>query len=129
MKRWTLRGGAAVLALGLAFATSATALANDDDVIKRGNCSGRTDWKLKVKPDDGRLEVEGEIDSNRNRQVWRWKIMHDGSLSTHGRAITRGPSGSFEIERRIVDTRGVDHIVFRAVNLRNGEICRGVVRI
>ena len=56
-------------------------MANDDDVIKRGNCSGSANWKLKAKPDDGRLEVEGEVDSNKHGQVWRWRIIHDGDVS------------------------------------------------
>ena len=98
-------------------------------VIKTGSCSGSADWKLKAKHDDGRLEVEGEVDSNRNGQNWRWVFRHNGSVSARGWATTRGPSGSFEVERRMVDLRGADTIVFRARNPRSGEVCRGVVRI
>jgi hypothetical protein len=129
MFRKTLRTSAAVMALGFACATSAPALANDADVIKRGNCSGATDWKLKAKPDDGRLEVEGEVDSNRRGQVWRWAIVHDGKVSARGRATTAGPSGSFSIERRVVNTRGADRIIWRSVNVRSGELCRGGLTI
>ena len=55
-----------------------------DDVRTSGGCSGSAHWKLKAKPDDGRIEVEGEIDSNRSGQVWRWRIKHNGSLSATG---------------------------------------------
>jgi hypothetical protein len=99
-----------------------------NDVVKRGNCARTTDWKLKVGPDDGRLEVEGEIDSNRNGQTWTWLIRHNGSVSARGTRTTQAPSGSFEVRRVLVNLSGVDTIVFRATNTRNGEVCRGVVR-
>lgn len=104
------------------------AVANDDDVIRRGSCTGATDWKVKASPEDGRIEVEGEIDSNRNGQTWRWRIRHNGSLSARGTATTQPPSGSFEVRRVLVDAGGTDTIVFRARNPRTDEVCRGVLR-
>jgi hypothetical protein len=104
------------------------AVANDDDVIRRGSCTGATDWKLKASPEDGRIEVEGEIDSNRDGQTWRWRIRHNGSLSARGTATTQPPSGSFEVRRVLVDAGGTDTIVFRARNPRTDEVCRGVLR-
>jgi hypothetical protein len=103
------------------------AAANEDDVIRRGSCSGSTDWKLKASPEDGRIEVEGEIDSNRKGQNWRWRLLHNGSLSDRGSKITRGRSGSFEVRRVVVDLRGTDKLAFRARNPASGETCRGVV--
>ena len=97
----------------------------DDRVIKTGSCSDGARWKLKVKTDDGRLEVEGEIDSNTAGQRWRWTLRHNGSVSDRGVATTTARSGSFEVERRIVDLAGTDRVVFRAV--RDGQTCRGVV--
>ncbi len=105
--------------------TASPAAAGDDRIIRTGACSAGADWKLKVKTDNGRLEVEGEVDSNRNGQVWRWRIKHNGSLSAHGRATTRGPSGSFSVSRRIVNLAGTDHIVFRAQDRASGQVCRG----
>jgi hypothetical protein len=103
------------------------AAADEDDVVRRGSCSGRTDWRLKASPEDGRIEVEGEIDSNRNGQSWRWRLLHNGSLSDRGTKTTQGPSGSFEVRRVVVDLRGTDKLVFRATNPASGETCRGVV--
>jgi hypothetical protein len=120
----------AVLLLALTVAPvflAAPASANDDDVIRRGGCSGGTEWKVKASPEDGRIEVEAEIDSNRNGQTWRWRLRHDGSLSAWGTATTSGPSGSFEVRRVVVNAGGTDHIVFRARNPRTDELCRGVV--
>jgi hypothetical protein len=116
---------AATLAIALATAGALPAVANDDDVIRRGGCSGSTDWKLKASPEDGRIEIEGEVDSNRNGQTWRWRILHDGGVSAKGRQTTRPPSGSFEVRRLLIDFTGKDAIGFRARNPKTGEVCRG----
>ncbi len=116
----------AILAVAVAV-PALPAAANDGDVTRRGDCSGRTDWKLKASEQDSRIEVEGEIDSNRNGQTWRWRLLHNGSLSDRGTKVTRAPSGSFEVRRVVVDLRGTDKLVFRATNPASGETCRGVV--
>lgn len=122
----------AALALAVATALTVTAApaaqASGDDAVRRGRCSGSTHWKLKVGPEDRRLEVEAEVDSNRNGQTWRWRIYHDGSLSASGTRTTRPPSGSFEVRRTVVDRRGADTLTLRARNPRTGETCRGTVR-
>jgi hypothetical protein len=101
------------------------ALANDDDVIRRGGCSGRSDWKLKASPENNRIEVEGEVDSNVNGQTWRWRMLHNGEVSARGTGTTRGDSGSFEVRRLMVDLKGTDRIGWRAKNPQTGEVCRG----
>jgi hypothetical protein len=122
------RTALAVATIGsLLVAAAPAAHANDADKVRRGSCSGSTDWKLKAGPDNGRLEVEGEVDSNRNGQSWSWRIVHNGSVSAAGTATTRAPSGSFEVRRRVVNLRGTDALVFRARNSRTGEVCRGTL--
>lgn len=100
-----------------------------DGVVRLGACAGSTHWKLKASPDDGRIEVEGEVDSNRSGQLWRWRIVHDGSVSAHGRSSTAPPSGSFEVRRLLVNLAGRDTITLWAHNRRSGETCRGTVHI
>ena len=99
------------------------------EVITRGNCSGRTDWKLKVKPDDGRLELEFEVDSNVNGQSWNVRIKQNGNRIFSGTRVTQGPSGSFELERHPNDAAGTDRFVARATNPSTGETCVGQVSI
>ena len=94
-------------------------------MIREGSCTGSADWKLKVKTDDGRLEVEGEVDSNQTGQRWSWAINHNGSVSARGTSRTTARSGSFSIERKIVNLRGTDRVAFRAVHA--GQVCRGVI--
>lgn len=130
MTRNRMRSAVAGLAVVAATATlsAGPAGASDDDrVIRTGNCTMGADWKLKVKTDNGRLEVEGEVDSNVVGQRWRWRIRHNGSITARGTAETVAPSGSFEVERRLVNLPGTDRIVFRAVHRKTGEVCRGVI--
>ena len=107
--------------------TALPAAANDDEVIRRGDCSVRADWKLKVGPEDGRLEVEGEIDTNRSGEKWRWRLRHNGALVDSGTRYTGGASGSFEVRRVVANLSGPDTLVFRARRPATGEVCRGVV--
>jgi hypothetical protein len=124
----TALAGFAVAALtvpiGL-FSPASASHGGGSDVRTSGRCSGTAHWRLKAKPDDGRIEVEGEIDSNRSGQVWRWTLTHNGSLSARGTKRTAGRSGSFEVERRMADLAGRDHFTFRATH--RGQVCRGTI--
>jgi hypothetical protein len=95
------------------------------EVERQGTCSGSAHWKLKAKPDDGRLKIEAEVDANRVGQVWSWRILHDGFVSFRGTRTTQAPSGSFSVERRVVNMSGPDSIGFRARNHASGQTCRG----
>ena len=72
-------------------------LAKDGDVIRRGACSGASDWKLKLSEENGRIEVEYEVDQNRVGDSWRVRIRHDDDLVFARTRTTRAPSGSFEV--------------------------------
>jgi hypothetical protein len=119
---------AALVPLG-ALAPAHASHGGRDGVRSSGTCSQSAHWKLKAKPDNGRIEVEGEVDSNRSGQVWRWRIKHDGSVSAKGRATTAGTSGSFSVQRRMANLAGTDHFVFRAERSATGEVCRGRVSL
>ena len=94
-------------------------------MIKRGQCSGRSDWKLKLSPEDGRIEVEYEVDSNVSGQRWRVRIVKNGNVIFRGTRRTHGPSGSFELRAVTPNRRGPDAFRARATNLGSGETCRG----
>jgi hypothetical protein len=116
---------AAVLLIAAAVPTigAGAAHAGDRAVIRHGSCSGSTDWKMKAKPDDGRIEVESEIDSNRRGQTWAWTLKHNGAVADRGRSMTAGRSGSFEVQRKTGNSAGTDSFRFRAVNRASGEVC------
>jgi hypothetical protein len=93
----------------------------DTRVIRTGSCSDGARWKMKAKEDDGRIEVEAEIDSNQSGQTWRWTLRHNGSVADRGTSRTAGRSGSFDVERTAVDNPGTDRFTFRATHA--GEVC------
>ena len=99
--------------------------AGDRDVIREGSCTGATDWKLKVSPEDGGLEVEFEVDQNVRGDRWRVRIRHDGDLAFRGVRTTHGASGSFEVRIVENDRAGADRFRGKAVNLATGERCVG----
>ena len=105
-----------------------TASAKDGDIIRTGDCTARSDWKLKLSPENGRIEVEFEVDQNRNGQKWSVKLKRNGSVFWRGTRTTQPPSGSFEVRRLTRNGPGVEKIVARAKNPSTGEVCRGVAR-
>src|SRR4051794_17438800 len=124
--RWA-RAGALALVTVAALLPAASADAKAGDVVVRGSCSGHAVWKLKASPDNGRIEVEGEVDSNKVGQKWDWRIKHNGSLSASGARTTAAPSGSFSVNRVLVNVRGDDRIVFRADKRNSSQVCRGAL--
>lgn len=113
----------AVLASLALVATAAAA--GEGDVIERGSCSGASDWKLKLSPEDGGIEVEFEVDQNVSGDRWRVRIRHQGELAFRGTRTTRGASGSFEIRIVEDDLTGTDRFRARARNLSTDEVCIG----
>jgi len=99
--------------------------ANDADVIRRGSCSGASDWKLKLSPENGRIEVELEVDSNVVGQTWSVRIRQNGERIFAGRRVTKAPSGSFELRVVAPNTAGNDAFRAAATNLGSGETCVG----
>jgi hypothetical protein len=119
--------GIGVLSTGMLATAPVIAAKGGDATIRTGNCSMNSDWKLKVKPDDGKLEVEFEVDQNKNGQLWNVTLKRDGNAFFSGQKTTKAPSGSFSIERRTTNGAGTDKIVGKATNAKTGETCKGVI--
>lgn len=99
-----------------------SAAANEADAREDDICSKGSSVKLKASPEDGEVEVEGEVDSNVNRQEWGWSLLHDGLPSASGIAFTAGPSGSFEVEKLFAGGAGTHEFTFTATG-PGGETC------
>ena len=97
------------------------ALAKDGDVLVRGTCSGSSTAKLKLSEEDGRIEVEFEVDQNRNGVAWTVVLTRNGARVARLVRVTRAPSGSFEARRVLANPAGAD--VVRATAQRRGESC------
>jgi hypothetical protein len=98
-------------------------------VRTHGGCGGPAVWKLKAKPDNGKIQLEAEVDSNRAGQVWNWTIKHNGTVSAKGSSTTHAPSGSFTVNRRMANKAGTDNFVFRAERRATGAVCRGTISL
>jgi|SRR5262245_11318279 len=119
------RFGIALLAGLMLMIPAGTAFAGDQDVIRQGSCSGRSDWKLKLSPEDGRIEVEFEVDQDLVGDRWRVEIRHDGDVAFRDIRRTRGASGSFEARTVEPNHAGSDAFRARARNLSTDEVCVG----
>ncbi len=123
------------IALGLAAGTLAltpgAALAKhgsddkDDETRVAGSCSGRSTAKFKVKPDDGRIEAEFEVDQNRNGVTWSVRFRRGSTVVVRTRATTKAPSGSFSVERKLA---GGGRVTATATS-PSGEVCRASATI
>lgn len=121
-----LAATAATLSSVTLLAPAATADGGVEPIRNGGPCAGGV-WKLKAKPDDGRLEVEFEIDTNQNGQVWAVRISDNGTRVFAGSRTTQGRSGSFDVEIRTANRAGTDTI--RASATRGGTTCSGSLRL
>jgi hypothetical protein len=115
-----------VALVGLAAVLPSVAPARTPESIRTGGCSNGADWKLKAKADDGRIQVEFEVDQNVNGRRWNVTITRDSAVVFRGVRTTRPPSGSFEVNRRIANPPGRDRIVGVARTPR-GAVCRGAL--
>jgi hypothetical protein len=112
-------------ALALTVAGAVPASAKDGDVIRTGACSGASDWKLKLSPENGKTEVQYEVDSNVVGQTWRVRIFQNGERIFRGSRVTQAPSGSFTVRVLAANPAGTDSFKGRAVNAATGEVCVG----
>ena len=95
----------------ITFAAPASASHGGGGAVQdRGSCHGGGTFKLQAKHDDGRIEVEYEVDSNRAGQVWHVRLTDNGNPVFTGRARTMAPSGSFEIHKHTRNRAGSDRI-------------------
>jgi hypothetical protein len=117
----------AAMTVPLAFAGPASAKGGGDAVRSTGSCSGGGVFELKAKHDDGRIEVEYEVDTNRAGQAWHVRLTDNGVSVFSGTATTVAPSGSFTVHRLIPNRAGTDTI--RAAATFGTRSCAGVVTL
>jgi len=123
VKRWTALSVAALLALAVVALTAAPAgVAKGGDIRVAGTCTGSATSKIKLSAEDGRIEVEFEVDQNRNGVPWRVTLSQNGRTIARLTRVTRTPSGSFEARKVTPDRAGADVLRGRAIS-PSGEVC------
>ena len=121
MKRTTCAIGAVVGALAV---LAPTAAAKDGDVEVPGTCTRATTSELKLSDEDGAIEVEFEVDQNRNGVRWGVTLHRNGVLLGTRSRVTRGPSGSFEVRFVTPNGAGPGRYVARAARVRERCVAR-----
>jgi hypothetical protein len=117
----------AAMTVPLAFAGPALAKGGSTAVRSTGSCSGGGVFELKAKHDDGRIEAEYEVDTNRAGQAWHVRLTDNGASVFSGTATTVAPSGSFTVRRLIANRTGADTI--RATATFGTRSCGGSVTL
>ena len=111
-----------VASLVLAPAASAARGGDDDgrrgEVRTAGSCGGGAVARLRLKADDGRIELRFEAQRAR-RGIWRVTIVQEGRIAWRGRARS---TGRFAVRRPIADLSGADRVMVRALGPR-GVTC------
>ena len=111
-----------LLGASLVLALAAPAVAKRGDVRVAGTCTKASTAKLKLSEEDARIEVELEVDQNRNGVRWTVAILQNGSRIARLTRVTRAPSGSFEARVVAPNRPGADAFTVRATS-RSGETC------
>jgi hypothetical protein len=111
----------------LVAATPAFASGGGGGVSASGACTNGGHFKLKAKHDNGKIEMEYQVDSNRAGQTWAVRITDNGAVVVSRHATTAGPSGSFTIRKTIANRPGQDKIHARAT-FKN-RTCSGTVTL
>ncbi len=121
---FTIRGTTAfaVIAAVAALAAVPAAVAKDGDVQARGTCTKSSTAKLKLSNEDGRIEIELEVDQNRNGIPWKVALRRNGALVASLTVTTRSPSGSFTVRRVVSNPAGADRILAVGTS-PSGERC------
>jgi hypothetical protein len=96
-------------------------------VTASGACTSHGTWNLKAKHDNGRIEIEFQVDVNRVGQTWHVRITDNRQLVTSRDVTTVAPSGSFTVRPHTANRAGTD--VIRAHATRGTVTCGGSVRL
>ncbi len=93
--------------VGFALTVVSAGMAKDGDVLVRGACTKSSTSKLKLSRENGRVEVEFEVDQNRNGVTWQIVLERNGTRVFRGSAydaaavgIIRGTPGRERHTRR-----------------------------
>lgn len=116
---------AAVALAGSGFAVMSTGTASAAPAApaeKSKACDGGR-ISLDVDRENGRFEVEGDLDDVTPRARWRVTLKHDGKVVVRAtkRSDREGDLDAFE--KRRPNTKGKDRFVFRAKRLSSGPSC------
>ncbi len=112
----------AVVAIAAVTLAPVAAAKDGRGVRVAGVCTKTSTSKLKLRNENGRIEVEFEVDQNRNGVPWKVTLRRNGTLVASTRARTHAPSGSFSVRRVVPRALATDRITALATRA-SGERC------
>jgi hypothetical protein len=86
---------------------------DDDEVRTSGTCGGGARSELRLKADDGAIELRFEVRGAR-RGSWRVVVVQERRVAWRGTVSAGSGSRSFRVERELDDLPGADAIMVRA---------------
>jgi hypothetical protein len=104
-------------------AMAAAPAAARDDVRAAGSCGRGASAELRVKADDGAIEVELRVRRARAGERWSVALVHERRVAWRGRATTSRSRDGFRVRRTLPNYPGADEISARATNSR-GLTCQ-----
>ena len=93
-----------------------------------GVCGRGTTASLRLRADDGRIEVRFRLRQRRGRGVWRIAIVHEQRVSSRATGRTTRSDDSFELRRMLPDLPGSDTVVVHAWGPK-GRGCRATATL
>jgi hypothetical protein len=126
-----VRMGITGLMVGTLFAAAPAAMAQGGGgarAVKQGPCSASADWKLSVKPDNGRLQVEFEVEHAKPGSTWSVRMTDNGTQFFTG-SRTANSQHKFQVRKLTNNRAGADKVTAQATNDASGQVCKGTVTL
>jgi len=120
MRRLLIPLTLALFAISLVAVQAASAKGRQHRVV-HGACTQQSTSKLGLSREDRGIEVEFEVDQNRNGVPWQVTLRRNGVRLASLTVRTHAPGGSFTL-RRLMASR--PHARITATATRSGETCR-----
>lgn len=120
----TAIGVTALLAIPVATVLTASPASAVD---KEGNCAGAR-YELDVEKDDGRFEVDADIDDARAGSKWRVTLKHDGKRF-YNKVRTADREGDISVDRYRPDTAGKDVFKLTVKKIGSGSSCSHTITL
>jgi hypothetical protein len=98
------------------------------DVRVAGSCGSGATSSLRLRSDDGRIEVRFRLEQRRGRGMWRITIVHEQRVASRATRRTTRSDRSYELRRTLPDLPGSDTVVVHAWGPR-GLGCRATAML
>ncbi|WP_030485003.1 hypothetical protein [Nocardioides aequoreus] len=92
---------------------------------REGRCSG-AEFQLEVEKEDGRFEVDADIDDARPGERWKVALRHEGRLYVNKTYRADG-DGDISIDRNRPNTRGKDTFSMTVKKVGTSKRCTHVI--